>query len=135
MPSCYKIDKNRKLVMSTGYGVVTKEDVLDHQNRILGDPEFDPSFSQLLDFTNMTRIGFTSADVHLFASRNVFSASARRAIVVPDEVTYGLARMFEILRESKGEMGIRVYRTLEEGLNWVFDPQGSEAPAGTETGE
>ena len=31
-----------------------------------------------------------------------------------------MARMFEMLREANGEHGIRVFRTLEEGLGWIF---------------
>jgi hypothetical protein len=32
----------------------------------------------------------------------------------------GLARRFELLRESKGEEGLRVFRHLEEALDWVL---------------
>ncbi len=120
MPGCYKIDKERRIVMSTGYGVVTREDFLEHQNKILADPDFDPSYAQLLDFGHMTKLEVNAEDVRLLAERNVFAAEARRAIVVPDDVGFGLARMFELLRDAKGERGIRVFRRLEEGLEWVF---------------
>jgi len=33
MPAFYKIDKERKLVMSAGSGVLTREDLLGHQER------------------------------------------------------------------------------------------------------
>jgi len=39
--------------------------------------------------------------------------------VVPNDVIFGLARMYEILRELQGETGIRVFRTLDEALDWV----------------
>lgn len=120
MPGCYKIDKERRLVMSTGFGVVTKQDILDHQEKLIADPNFDPTYSQLLDFAHMTKMDVKAEDVKLLADRNVFAPNARRAIVVPDDVGYGMARMFEMLREGKGEFGIRVFRTLEEGLAWVF---------------
>jgi hypothetical protein len=50
MPIFYKIDKDRKLVLSTGSGFVTKMEALAHQDQVLNDPDFDPSFSQLADF-------------------------------------------------------------------------------------
>jgi hypothetical protein len=123
MPCCYKIERERRLVMSTGYGVVRREDLLDHQNQLLADPDFDPEFSQLMDFGHMTKLEVTAVDVHLFAEKNIFAPGARRAIVVRDDAGYGLARMFESMRNAKGEQGIRVFRRLEEGLEWVFSEE------------
>jgi len=120
MPACYKIDKERRLVMSTAYGVVTPKDILDHQEKLLADPDFGNTFSQVADFTRMARLEISAADVRTIAARNVFGPEARRAIVVPDEVSFALARMFEILRAAKGEEGIRVVGTVEEGFGWIF---------------
>ena len=47
----YNIDKERRLVLSSGNGVLTKEDLLGHMDRLSKDPDFDPDFSQVLDFT------------------------------------------------------------------------------------
>jgi hypothetical protein len=52
--------------------------------------------------------------------RNIFSPESRRAIVVKNDVQFGLARLFETHRELAGETGIRVFRNLEEALEWVF---------------
>ena len=119
MPSAYKIDKERRLVTSSAWGVVTREDVLGHQQKITADPDFVPTYSQLLDFTRTTKLEFTAADVQAFAARRIFAASARRAIVVPDMELFGLARMFEILRDSKGDVGIRVFTKIEEAREWL----------------
>ncbi|MFZ0821075.1 MAG: hypothetical protein WAM91_13470 [Candidatus Acidiferrales bacterium] len=123
MPCCYKIDRERRLVMSTGYGVVRREDLMEHQNQLLADPDFDPAFSQLMDFGHMTKLEVTATDMHLLAERNIFAPGARRAVVVSDDAGYGLARMFETLRDEKGERGIRVFRRLEDGLEWVFSEE------------
>jgi hypothetical protein len=120
MPAFYKIDKERKLVLSTGSGVLTRQDILGHQERLLKDPDFDPSFSQLSDFSHITQVDISPDDVRLFARRNVFSPDSRRAMVVKDDATFGLARMFEIHRELAGEMGIRVFRNIDEALDWIF---------------
>ena len=120
MPVGYKIDKERKLVMSTAYGAVTREDMLFHQQRLLADPDFDRTYSQLADFTSMGELKFGAKDVELFAANDVFAPQARRAIVVADDASFRIARMFEVLRSSKGENGIRVFRTIEEGIDWVL---------------
>ena len=106
--------------MTSGTGVLTKEDILDHMDRITKDPDFDPDFSQLVDFSQVTGVKFGPADVREFAERNIYSPKARRAILVKDNLQFGLARMFEIHRELNGETGIRVFRAYDEALDWVL---------------
>jgi hypothetical protein len=120
MPAFYKIDKERRIVMSSGSGVLTIEDILGHQERLLNDPDFDPSYSQLSDFTQVEKVELSSEDVRLAARKNIFLPHSRRALVVKNEVQYGLARMFEIHRELAGEVGVRVFRTIDEALAWVL---------------
>jgi len=122
MPAFYKIDKERKLVLSLGSGVLTPEDILSHQDRLLNDPDFDPTYSQLADFTKISEYRIGPEDVRPLAQRNIFSPTSRRAFVVKDDLQYGIAKMFEIHREIAGETGIRVFRDLDEALNWIFSP-------------
>ena len=120
MPQFYKIDKERRLVLSTASGVFSRADAVGHMQKLLKDPDFDPSYFQIADFTQVTKIELTAQDVHELAQRSVFSPQSRRALLVRNDVAYGLGRMFGMLRESQGEMGIRVFRNLEEALDWVF---------------
>jgi hypothetical protein len=123
MSAFYTIDKGRRLVMTSGAGPLTKEDILGHMDRLSADPDFEPDFCQLADFRHITDIRFSSEDVRLFAERDIYSPNARRAFLVKDDLQFGLARMFEIHRELKGEVGIRVFRTLDELLEWVLQGQ------------
>lgn len=47
MPAFYKIDKERRLVLSTAWGVFSLADALSHQRKLPKGPDFDPSFSCL----------------------------------------------------------------------------------------
>jgi len=116
MPFYYKIDKESRLVMSTGSSVLTVADSLAHQDELLKDPDFDPTFSQLMDLTHVTKLEHTSEDVRRVAQRSVFSPNSRRAILVTADVAFGVAREFEMLRETLGETGIRVFRELDDAL-------------------
>lgn len=120
MSASYKIDKERKLVLSSGTGVLTKEDILGHMDRLSKDPDFDPNFSQVSDFTQITVLEIGPEDVRQLAQRNVFSPRSRRAFVVKDDLQFGLARMFEIHRDLSGETGIRVFRTFDEAMDWIL---------------
>lgn len=134
MPAFYKIDKERKLVTVSGSGVLTKEEVLENMDRLSKDPDFDPSFSQIMDFTPFTRGDFTPDDVRLFARRNIFSPESRRAMVVKEDVYYGLARIFQAHRELAGETGIQVFRNIEEAWKWLLEGKAASgnAPGGSE---
>jgi len=116
----YNIDKERRLVLSSGAGVLTKEDLQGHMDRLSNDLDFDPEFSQVLDFTQINLVEVSPEDVRQLAQRNIFSPRSRRAFVVKDDLQFGLARMFEIHRELKGEMGIRVFRTFDEAMDWIM---------------
>ena len=110
--------------MSTGSGALTKEDVLGHMDRLSNDPDFDPEFSQIIDFRQIASLEFGPDEVRQFAKRKIFSTRSRRAIVVKDDLQFGLARMFEIHRELKGETGIRVFRDYDEAVEYAL---GSDA--------
>ena len=88
MPAYFKIDKKRRLVMSTISGVFTLADGLSHQEKLLKDPDFAPSFSQLLDCTHVTKIELVPEDVRRLAQRAIFSSNSRRAILA--ELRHGI---------------------------------------------
>jgi hypothetical protein len=120
MPTFFKIDKERRLVMSTGSGVVTMADAMAHQTGLLNDPDFDPGFSQLLDLTQVETYQVTIGDVRKLAQAKVFSPDSRRAILVTNDYAFGAARVFESLRGISGEKRIRVFRDLDEALDWIL---------------
>jgi hypothetical protein len=120
VPASYTIDKERGLVISTATGVLTRADILGHQQHLVKDPDFNPSLSQISDFTTVTGLDLRAADVEAVAERNMFSPGSRRALLVKTDEQFGLARMFASLRDAEGEHGIRVFRDREQAMNWVL---------------
>jgi hypothetical protein len=126
MPVYFKINKEHRLVLSTASGVFTVADALAHQENLRKHPDFDPSFSQLMDFTQVTRIELKEEDVQRLAQASIFSPDSRRALVTTSDVAFGLARMFEMLRDTMGEKGIRVFRNLDDALEWILGKNASD---------
>jgi len=133
MPAFYKIDAERRLVVSSASGVFSLADARSHQDRLSQDPDFDPSYSQIADFTYCAEFDLSAEDIRTLAQKPVFSSRSRRALIAPNDLAYGLGRMFAILRENEGETGIRVFRKLEEALDWVFSER--TAPIAPADGE
>ena len=106
--------------MSTLSGVFTLADGLAYQEKLLNDPDFDPNFSQLLDCTQVTRLELGPIEVRRLAQRSIFSPDSRRAILVSNDMVFGIARMFVMFREEAGEKGIRIFGDLDEALFWVL---------------
>jgi hypothetical protein len=120
MPASYQIDKSRQLVTSTASGFLTAADILAHQRKLLVDPSFDPTCSQIVDCTGVTGIDLSPDDVRSVTAATIFSAHSRRAVVVATDEQYGFACMFKMMREAQGEYGIRVFRDRSEALRWAL---------------
>ena len=120
MPVSSKIDKERRLVICEAFGDLVSEDGPALQRLIADDPDFDPSFSQLLDMTRVTSVDVNAEAVRRLAQTSVFSPAARRAFVVNSEVLFGFSRMFEILRDAKGATAVKIFRSRDEAMRWLL---------------
>jgi hypothetical protein len=73
-----------------------------------------------MDLTRITEFALEANDIRRLAQGTIFSRESRRAIIASSDLVYGFGRMFEILREIAGENGIRVFRDLDEALDWIL---------------
>lgn len=113
------IDVDRRIVFSYGQEDFTYADALGHIERLGRDPQFHPDFRQIIDLRDVTDPQLSADQVRALARHNVFNPDSRRAMVASSDASFGLARMFDTIRELRGETGIRVVRTLSEGAEWV----------------
>ena len=82
-------------------------------------PEVKPDFSMLLDVRRADVRSVTSAGVRRLAERPyALAPESRRGVVVPDELSFGMARMYEALRDKLGG-AIRIFRDFDEAKRWV----------------
>ena len=120
MSFAYTIDPKQRIVFSVAKGIFSEADGDAHQAQLRHDARFDPTFRQLCDFSQVVRFDLTASAIWSFAYPTIFAPTARRAFLVPSEVSFGLARMFEILRNLAGEAGIRVFRDRGAALAWLY---------------
>ena len=119
MPVTYRINSSLRMVFSRGEGEVTEAEILDHRRRLRENQDFQPSFSQLVDLREVTKAALSHADMRVIASRtNLFNKESRRALVAQNDAVFGLARMYQMLREE-GPEKIMVFREMPEARRWL----------------
>ena len=95
------------------------DDVRGHQDRLLADPDFDPSFDQLIDGTAATKFEISADEARTLAKRRILSPKSRRAFVATEPHIFGLGRMMEIYREGLEYADFEVFYSMDEALNWL----------------
>ena len=118
MPAEYELDLALGLVRTKEWGVLTEDDLRELYERIRSDPAFDPSFRQLCDLREVTKITTTAEALRFLAQSRVFSPGSRRAFVVGRAVDLGLARMFQAYSEVAGQT-VEVFREMDEAKVWL----------------
>ena len=118
MPVGYTIDLARSLVLSRGWGVVTDRELLAHARALTADPRFARSFHQLADLRDVTDLQVTASTIREMVRLNPFGAGARRAMVVTCDVAFGMARMYQILRDGSPDK-LEIFREMDDALQWL----------------
>ena len=114
MPTRLSIDVKARMVYSSYYGDMTTTDLVQHIASIRKHPDFDPDFDELIDASGVTSFEVPSDDVRELASHDSpFHAHAKRVLVAPQDLIFGLGRMFQTFGSEQRPHFI-VVRTLDE---------------------
>ena len=120
MPIAYTIDHDHRLVMATGQGELTGDDIFGYQTEVWSRPDIG-GYNELIDMTNVERIDLRSVDhikqlAELSASMDPAAAQSKFAIVAPGDYAFGLGRMYESYRRLEGRSTKRVgvFRSMAE---------------------
>jgi len=113
------VDPGRRIVYTQAVNPLTIAQVRDHRERLHNDARFDPEFDQILSFKGVDEIALSTADLRSLAAENVFSATSRRAFIIPMAALFGLGRMFAAYRDLAGESHINIVRSLIDTAEWV----------------
>jgi hypothetical protein len=116
----YQIDSAQGVVFVRCSGVVTVAEMWDAGQRLRSDPTFEADQRLLIDLHEVTGMDTPSDALHHFAKDgDPFSGKSRRAVVAPQTYAYGVARMYEALREDRDKGEFRVFRTMDEAREWL----------------
>ena len=113
MPVTVRVDRNKKLVVTTYIGQVTNEDVARQIAEIERNAPYDGEYRVVTDFTQVTHFDISSDQIRLVAESKSPLEKARRVMVAPSDVAYGTSRMFQMLA-GHTRPNISVVRSLDE---------------------
>jgi hypothetical protein len=135
MPINYTIDREHRVVIATAHGALTAEDIFGYQKSVWSQPDV-AGFDELVDMTRVHHIVEPSAeriqDLAKLSAGMDAPAKSRFAIVAPDDLAFGLGRMFASFRriEEASTKSVGVFRTLDQALAFLGIDQPS-ASAGS----
>jgi len=118
LPTSYTIDTKNQLVTSRLWGAVTEDEVHEHNRRLRTDPDFVPSYRQLVDLTGITEIKVGTNLINETSLDQFFAPGTRRAFVASDDAAFGMARMFALRAEGLGQV-IEVFRDPGKARDWL----------------
>lgn len=118
MGMSYRIDRERRVVLTRAWGVLSTHELVDVTSRILLDPRFDPTYRSLGDLREVTDITVDTLDTAHMAATPLFAPGTRRAIVATSDLAYGMARMFAAYAERNGQ-DVRIFRQMPDAEAWL----------------
>ena len=125
MPLEYDVDHERRLVRVTAIGVITPETLFGYQKHVWSDPAV-ADYDELVDMSSVGHVeapspSNVSALAGFSAKMDGNTRPTKLAIVTPDDLRFGLGRMYQAYREMKpgSNKEVAVFRTLADALAWL----------------
>jgi hypothetical protein len=120
LPCRYSIDKERRLVTNVAWDRLTFAEMRALQEELKSDPNFDPSYNQLVDVTAVTNLDLTIAEAQAIARRGLYSPTSRRAVVAPGPAIFGMARMMDAYHAmATGREQVSVFYDADAAMKWL----------------
>jgi hypothetical protein len=125
MPIDYRVEKDRRLVVAEGRGLVTADELIQYQQDAWSRPDV-AGYDELVDMTGVEGFLEPTRDslrgiADLAARMDTPGTTTRLAIVAPQDLAFGLGRMYEAYRglHERSTKQVAVFRSLEEAVRWL----------------
>ncbi len=124
-----EIHASERVVALSVTGELSDEGLLSLPAELRSAPEVEPDFALLIDLRHVVCRDTVTTQAVLDLARVplVLSPDSRRAVVVSSDFGFGMARMYQALRQEPPGSDMRVFRNPEKAWQWVICSPG---PAG-----
>ena len=124
MPIGYRIDEDLEIVFVRIEGVLTEDEMAAVAAALRADPRFRPTWPSLTDARNESAVRLRTSFLRSYESP--FGPYARRAVLVGQDVSFGMKRLYEAIATTPGV--ITVTRDLAKALEWLGLPPSTPLP-------
>ena len=125
MPIEHSIDHPRRLVIARGRGTLTGQDIFGYQREVWSKPEV-AGYDELMDMGGVEHIALESIGrveqlARVSAAMDTPSRPSKFAIVAPDDVAFGLGRMYQTYRafNERSTKEVGVFRSWKRALAFL----------------
>jgi len=116
MAAEYSIDVKARLVVTILAGIISRDQLLAHVTRLRNDPDFNPTFAELVS-TKGAHINLSYSEIRNMVAADPFSTQSKRAFVVRSPSNYGMIRMFQTARGEDGS--VEIFKNPEDAYRWL----------------
>lgn len=129
----YQIDDVNRLVLTTGHGLLTDQEVFEYKQSVWSLPRV-AGYDELIDLRDVQRLDVPTAErlrelARLSAAMDVRIPS-KVAIVANDPITAEVARTYQVLRklDRRSTRRVSVFLTVEQAAGWLRPPPRKRSP-------
>jgi 3'-phosphoadenosine 5'-phosphosulfate sulfotransferase (PAPS reductase)/FAD synthetase len=124
----YELIPQERLVTVKFGKLVTMREIESYVTGLRADPRFDPSLSEIVDFSEVEEFRIEAKEAMALADRiDPFSLSAKRAFVARTQNQIHVARMHQVLRGRQGNIGI--FSSYAAAMEWILGQKREQTPA------
>lgn len=129
MPVTLTIDPERCLTITTCEGVVTDEEFLRAREQLLANPEFNPAFDRIWDFSAVTEAKVTEAVATRLVGESPNSGKAIcRAVVISERTAPMKAILDFIGLTRRAHRRIAAFPDRKSAEQWITTARGDLPP-------
>ena len=115
------IDADLAMVFTHATGKLDVGDVHAHRIGLREHPDYRPGMNHLIDLRE-AKLAPEPAELRHLVSEDPFDGGGRRALLVADDLLYGMGRMYEMLAEQR-RIAFRPFRSLADACAWLGIPE------------
>jgi hypothetical protein len=125
VPVAWSYDAAHGVLCVRLHGEVTDDDLLDYARHVTTDPGLPAKHHELIDLRDVRAPSASTATLRrvaqLFEDAEREPAGVRIGFVATSDAAYGLARMYQALRD-RSPAQMRVFRDMAEARSWLGLP-------------
>jgi hypothetical protein len=113
------IDEAKRVVIVTFENEIGDADLLGIATATMAHPQFNPSFSEIVDFSAVTGGNVSTFALRSLAQRtSIYDHASKHIAIAPQTHVFGLSRMFQVFAEDT-RPNMAVFHTLNEALKFL----------------